>query len=69
MPNNFRKGDLVKLESGDQGTIENWRVHLDGAKWFFYYTITNSSGSTEVREDLISLPPELLEERIREEKE
>ncbi len=69
MPNNFRKGDLVKLESGDQGTIENWRVHLNGAKWFFYYTITNSSGSTEVREDLISLPPELLEERLREEEE
>ncbi len=69
MPNNFRKGDLVKLESGDQGTIENWRVHLDGAKWFFYYTITNSSGNTEVREDLISLPPELLEARIKEEEE
>tara|TARA_B100000029_G_scaffold423503_2_gene430714 strand:+ start:1289 stop:2419 length:1131 start_codon:yes stop_codon:yes gene_type:complete len=69
MPNNFRQGDLVKIESGNQGTIESWRVHLDGAKWFFYYTINTSSGIVDVREDLISLPQELLEARLKEEEE
>lgn len=67
MAHNYRTGDTVATATGEVGTVQDWRVSLDGGKWFFHYQVETPSGVREAREDLLHVPVEFIAEREAQE--